>query len=537
MKSCFSRVLLLTAVALLSTNLLAQEEEKYWVTFTDKAGVQFNPLEYFHPKAIERRVKNGIAICDSSDFPVSEKYVDQLEEAGVEIKMTSRWLNAACCFSGDEGIAKVQGLPFVKSVRRMPSSEIETVFCSYESLDEVALETDSDFFLPQTKSLGAEVFSEKGFSGKGIRVAVFDAGFRKAEKRENLRHLFENNQIERTIDFCGNDSSVYHHSKHGTNVLTCLAGKTDSALFGLATDATFLLARTEYNLREPLSEEENWLAAAEWADKHGADIISSSLGYTGKWYFQDEMDGKTSLVARAANAAFEKGILVVNSMGNEAGGDWQYLVTPADAEGVLAVGGVLGENGVHIDFSSFGPTGDVRIKPNVCAFGVAITEIKEERDKQKKVYGTSFSAPLISGYAACVLQAFPDWDVKKLFSEIEKSGRLYPYFDYAHGFGMPHASYFFIENAQQDPSDHNWLEINEGEVIIDVGAITPKLTEDLLSDKLFFHQADKDGELIDFAVYSLNRSQSVTFSTRAYTCVVRAWWAGNFIEKELPCGQ
>jgi thiamine phosphate synthase YjbQ (UPF0047 family) len=539
MKSCFLRVLLFIICVSFSWELSAQEDQKYWVAFKDKAGVEFDPFEYFHPSAIDRRVRNGLAISDSSDFPVSKHYVNQLIEAGAAVKMKSRWLNAVCCFLSDEEFISISQFSFVKSIEEMERGQSETILCSYGSVADSTVEMVTSRLTPQVDALGAKVFRQRKLTGKGVRVAVFDAGFRKAEKRENLRHLFENNQIEETRDFCGNDNKVFHHSTHGTDVLTCLAGKTDSALFGLATDATFLLARTEYNLREPLSEEENWLAAAEWADKHGVDIISSSLGYSGKRYFQHEMDGKTSLVAKAANAAFEKGILVVISMGNEAMGHWQYVVTPADAEGVLAVGGVLHNNGIHIDFSSYGPTEDGRMKPNVCAYGAAITEIDHEKNKLKWAMGTSFSAPLVSGFAACVLQAFPEWEVSELFSEIEKSGRLYPYFDYAHGFGMPHASYFFDEKVSNDSSDSEWVKINEDEdkVKFDLSNLESKVSKDSLSNKLFFHQEDIEGKLMDYAVYEIEKGQSLTFPIQEYAVVLRAWWAGNYIEIVLPWGE
>ncbi len=187
---------------------------------------------------------------------------------------------------------------------------------------------------------------------------------------------------------------------------------------GLATEAEFLLARTEVNT-EPFSEEENWLAAAEWADKNGADIISSSLGYTLPRYFQYQMDGKSTLVARAATMAFEKGILVVNAMGNDGAGKWFVVGTPADAEEVLSVGGVDPFTNVHISFSSFGPTADGRMKPNVCAAGQALVASPK---RITKAYGTSFATPLVTGFAACVLQLNPDFTVQELKTNIEQSG-------------------------------------------------------------------------------------------------------------------
>src|SRR6185436_820200 len=106
-----------------------------------------------------------------------------------------------------------------------------------------------------------------------------------------------------TYNFISKNENVFSHNAHGLGTLSCITGILDSINIGLATGAEFLLARTEQATGEPFSEEENWLAAAEWADKHGANIISSSLGYSYQRYFNTEMNGKKSLVARAAAMA------------------------------------------------------------------------------------------------------------------------------------------------------------------------------------------------------------------------------------------
>jgi serine protease AprX len=229
-------------------------------------------------------------------------------------------------------------------------------------------------------------------------------------------------------------------------VLSCVAGRIEGIQIGLAIDAEFLLARTE-TWTEFFSEEEQWLAAAEWADKNGAHIINSSLGYTYHRYFPEQMNGKKSLVSRAANMAARKGILVVNSAGNEGDGKWKIIGTPADADSVLSIGGISPWTGFHTGFSSFGPTSDKRMKPNVTAYGHVIGA---GPGGLSQTQGTSFSGPLTAGFAACAKQARPNMTNMQLFKEIEKSADLYPYFDYAHGYGVPQASYFFRKNTMEE---------------------------------------------------------------------------------------
>jgi serine protease AprX len=223
--------------------------------------------------------------------------------------------------------------------------------------------------------------------------------------------------------------------------LICIGIIFEGKEMGLATGAEFLLARTEKANSEPFSEEEYWMEAMEWADKNGAHIISSSLAYTYHRYFPNEMNGKNSFVAKAAKIAASKGILVVNAAGNDGTADWKIIATPADVDSVLTVGGISPYSDYHISFSSYGPTADKRMKPNVCAFGQVVAA--SGKDKLKQAYGTSFATPLVAGFAACALQA-SEYKLKnmELFSEIEKSAHLYPYFDYAHGYGVPQASHF-----------------------------------------------------------------------------------------------
>ena len=289
-----------------------------------------------------------------------------------------------------------------------------------------------------------DVFHDKNIRGQGMRIAIFDAGFPSVDVNPAFEHIRKANRIIKTRDFLTNKDNVYKHSSHGCNVLSCIAGIIDGQRIGLATEAEFLLARTESGIFEPFSEEENWLAAVEWSDKNGADIINSSLGYTERRYFQSDMDGKTSLVARAANMAARKGMLVLNAAGNDGDGDWKYQGTPADADSVLSIGGISFDTDFHISFSSYGPTSDKRMKPNICAYGVAMVS---GPGGITKAYGTSFASPLAAGFAACAWQTSRESTNMEMFKKLEESGDLYPYYDYAHGYGIPLASFFIGEET------------------------------------------------------------------------------------------
>jgi serine protease AprX len=411
---------------------------KYWVFFTDKPSCEFDPYSFFDAKAIDRRIKEGRDLYDKSDWPVSLDYVASCAALADSVSAVSRWLNAVCLFTDDQRILQINDLNFVREVVEFrPIGETETSLCAAK---ETLSPHQEAILIAQIGRLGHDILADSGFTGKGMRIAVFDAGFKKAHFNEYLAHLFSSNKIIGTYDFVKRDDYVYDFEPHGAHVLSCITGYNDDQQLGLATESEFILIRTEQAGRERYSEEENWVAALELADKLGADIINSSLGYTNSRYFKEDMNGRTGIISRAANTAASKGILVVNAMGNDGDTWWEIMGSPADADSVLTVGGIDPWTGYHTDFSSYGPTADKRSKPNVCAFGHAMGAGPKGLHM---VSGTSFASPLVAGYAACIWQAYPDLKVMELFDKITQSGNLYPYYDYAHGTGVPDAQALF----------------------------------------------------------------------------------------------
>ncbi len=412
---------------------------KILVGFKDKSTKYFDHQEYFDKKAIVRRINHKLPAYDYSDLPVNEEYVNEIIHLCDSVKMVSRWFNAVVCYASESKIQEIKQLPYVSHIEfltRTGALAIEDPGVSFRKLS-----SDQQKLLRyQTQRMGSIDFKDNNIDGKGVRIAIFDAGFPGVTEHQAFEHLIREGRIIKTYDFVKERVNVYSYNAHGAMVLSCIGGLIDSIRIGMAIGSEYLLARTENAKVEPFSEEENWLAAAEWADKNGADIINSSLGYTYHRYFSNQMDGKTSLVARAANMAASKGILVINAAGNEGSANWHCIGTPADADSVLSVGAINPATNLHTSFSSFGPTSDKRLKPNVSSVGHVIAA---QELGFNSTQGTSFSSPLTAGFAACAMQINKSLTNMELFKEIEKSGDLYPYFDYAHGYGVPQAAYFF----------------------------------------------------------------------------------------------
>ena len=418
---------------------------KVFVYFSDKDTNGFNPYAFFDSKALERRITQHLPLYDYSDIPVNANYVRSVMELADSILMTSRWLNMAVVFSDAERISKIERLPYVKYVE-MYEDVFEGGICEGSDLFELH-QGERNLLAGQTQYMKAGAFKNKGLTGKGVRIAIIDAGFKGLRKSKTLTDLTHSNRIKKTWDFIKKAEDVEKSSTHGTVVLSCIAGRLDSVPMGMAPDAEFLLFRTEKAFSEKIREEELWLAAAEMADQNGADIINTSLGYTTTRYFRKDMDGRSSILSKAARIASKKGILVVCSAGNEGDNTWKIVATPADSDSVLAVGGINPWTGIQASWSSYGPSADKRVKPNVSAYGYVIGD--DGMGEVEPTMGTSFSSPLVVGFAACVIQQHKDWDVMTLLHEIEKSGDLYPYYDYAHGYGVPQATYFTGEKKSQ----------------------------------------------------------------------------------------
>ena len=459
----------------------------FWVFFTDKNDTQFDPYSYFDTKAIARYQKCGADLYDISNYPLNNSYVDAVNAYSTEIFGESRWLNALGVETTEDNAALIAQLPFVARVQEINSNG---TVARFETEFEAVTGDTTELLTDQLKRFGGQYFVDKGINGKGLRICVMDAGFPKVDTHPAFQHLRDNHQILKTYNFPNKKEDVYGWNSHGTCVLSCIAGiKEDGQMLGLATGAEFLLARTEID-PEPFKEEVWWAQGAEWADKNGADIINSSLGYGKDRHWTKDMDG-TSYVAKAANKAVEKGILVCNSAGNE-GNDsrWMTIITPADAENVLTVGGIDMdlEDYQHIYFSSYGPTADRRRKPNVVAFGMA--EVAEPSNgRYSNAAGTSFSSPLTAGFCACAWQTKRDLTALQMKAEIEKSADLYPYFDYAYGYGVPQAAYF---TGDLKPAERSFNLVQEKD---GVKIVIPKVLE---NQDVFINLEGADGVLLGY---------------------------------------
>lgn len=441
---------------------LSAQQVKAWVFYTKKELAPFDAINYFSADNIVRKHQQGLPLYDNRDLPVNEAYIQTIRTYCDSITFTSRWFNASCVYTNAQNLTTIESLDFVSHIEL---AETSLQPCLGKTHLSDLHQGEINLLNTQTQRMQAQLFRKNGITGKGITIAIIDAGFTGYKKNSSLKQVRLKNQIKYTYDFMRKQEDVDHGSSHGTAVLSCIAGKVDSVYLGLAPDAEFLLYRTEKAFNEKMVEEEYWLAAMEDADKRGAHIINTSLGYSNRRYFQRDMDGKKSLLARAANIASGKGILVVCSAGNEGDVDWKVICTPADADSSLAVGAINPWTGIQASWSSYGPSADLRIKPNVSAIGYVMA--CDGADGIENTLGTSFSSPLVAGFAACVRQLNTSTSAYDLLKKIEYSADLYPYYDYAHGFGVPLASRI-LEDSLLQPDSTFTVHLRNDSLIVEI---------------------------------------------------------------------
>ena len=446
-------------------NLPSDSAIAVWVFFTDK-GIK---TEGQYRKAIQecsyqlsersikrRKLRGKEPIFDFTDIPVKKEYTDELEGLNLKIRVVSKWLNAASVMANKNQIQQIEKLHFVRTIekvatfyRKEPSPPVENPAKGGEDQLKKFYEAPKDQVLgygesyAQLAQVNVPALHNLGYSGKGVLITMLDTGY--FIHHRAFEHILNEGRLVATWDFINDDEDVEDgpdaQRNHGTYTFSAAGGFVSDTLVGPAYGAQFALAKTEVEGSETQIEEDHWVAGVEWADGLGTDIVSSSLGYL-DWYTYEDMDGNTALCTIAADLAVSKGIVVVNSAGNERTCAippcWDYIIAPADGDSVIAVGAV-DINGEIASFSSMGPTYDGRIKPDVVACGVN-TFCASPYGGYTRVGGTSLSTPLVAGVCALLLEINPDWTPIQVREALWTTASQADHPDNLMGYGIVNAS-------------------------------------------------------------------------------------------------
>ena len=434
-------------------NLVLGDPIRIWVAFTDK-GI-FTAEEYtsaieklnIPPRTLVRRAKMNAAL-EIQDLPVNQGYLAQLESLVIALNQSSRWLNAISATIFREDLPDIANLPFVAEICPVAKGESCGRFRWEEAVSWKGVDGYNDSFAhlghegafygnsyDQLDQIGVIEAHRRGLYGEGVIITIMDGGF--MVDHRSLMH----SEVLAEWDFINNDpftgydpdQDISGQPRHGTAVMSNIASFDPGNLIGAAPYARFMLAKTEDIRDETPAEEDNMVAAIEWAEWNGTDVISTSLSYS-DWYVAADYDGIIPYASRAVQRAYEMGVVFVTSMGN-AGPRPMTMGAPADAEGSISVGAV-DSTSTLVRFSSRGPTADGRIKPNILAMGRHVTVARPYTyDEYSLANGTSFSCPLAAGALALLIQAHPDWPAYKIMEAAENTAdrASYPNNDWGYG--------------------------------------------------------------------------------------------------------
>lgn len=440
------KITLLFGLLIAASGIFSQEYNyKFRLTLKDKGKTSYSvdkPEKFLAPKALERRQRQNIKI-DETDLPISQEYINAIEAIGGKVVAKSKWMGTVAVHCSDSMMVdKYKELPFVSDAlfvwRGKPKGEVKTdSIRRYPAVETVVF---GDYYARGNSNIklnNGQYLHDAGYKGKGMTIAVIDAGF---------NHLPEIGMLD-NLDIKGYKGFVYENedlfnnaNQHGLNVLSCIGTNKPMQFVGTAPEASFWLLGSEDARSEFPIEEDYWATAIEYADSLGVDVVNTSLGYNNfdfpaTSYTHKDIDGKTALISRAAGAAGQKGMLVVISAGNSGDSEWEKITPPSDAFNILTVGAIQRDSTI-ISFSSRGMTEDLRVKPDVMTLGANSVVVGDNGLVTYKS-GTSFSSPIMCGMAACLWQAFPTLTNKEIIDVIRESSNNYEHPNKDYGYGIP----------------------------------------------------------------------------------------------------
>ena len=494
----------------------------YWVQFTDKNNSPYsidNPEAYLSPRALQRRANLGIAI-DEYDIPVNPQYLQAVADCGAELINPSKWLNGVTVHVTDPSVIDaIHELAFVSTVRNCPNelkaqeqkqrwieNEMRPVTVNHGSRGYYGGADD------QIKQLNVNVLHDMGFDGYGVAVAVLDGGFVGTDAHSCFDNMREEGRLLGVRDYVYGSTTVYSQTKHGTACLSTMAAYVPNTMVGTAPKASYYLIHTEDYEQENIVEEYNWVSGAEYADSLGVDVCSTSLNYfnfdMSQWNHPFEhYDGHTAPMTIGAEIAASRGMICVNSAGNNGSGTCTIGI-PGDAEHILTIGAVDAE-GQRASFSSVGPTYDGRVKPDVMAMGEGtyVAVYSSDYSDYYNGNGTSFATPVLAGAVACLRQAYPYASVQEICDVVRQCGNLADNPNSYYGYGIPGFSQAIELLATTEPAEPSAGDVlsvypnpSQGEVhvMLNQGANAEVTVFDITGRQLFnYHLNGLNHSLLD----------------------------------------
>ena len=422
----------------------SQEGFMYRLILKDKGNPPFStkqPEMFLSDKSIQRRAKQGLVV-DSTDLPIDPSYFQAIANTGAEIRTSGKWLKTVVVYIPDSSfISPLKNLPFIDTLYCVWKGSLPNQSSLRNKNEAVqdTLENNINSYGAGFTQIGLNngyLLHDAGFRGKGMTIAVIDGGFSNAD----LIDYFDFQQVKGIKNFNHEiDDPLREGVDHGTKVLSCMLSDKPGEMIGTAPEADYYLLRSEVDNEEYPVEEDYWVAALEYADSVGADIVTSSLGYgyfddSSMDHTQNQLDGKSVPISVAAGLAASRGMLLFNSAGNEGNTSWGKIMFPGDAFNMLTIGAITADS-ARSHFSSVGYTADGRIKPDLMAMGTNVAVVGSDGQIVSSS-GTSFSTPIMAGLSACLWQALPELTSFEMIQLLRKTANAFFHPDSLMGYGI-----------------------------------------------------------------------------------------------------
>ena len=428
-------------------NAYAQEDAL--VFFQDKENVDTalqNPISILTQKAIDRKLMHNSPI-DARDVPVNETYITTIKGIpGITVFAKSKWMNCVYVRGNLQDLDALEGLDFVTHLEYADKSLNLVPIPGGSTKDKLSVENKANSIVydygaatNQVEMIAANYLHQQDFTGEGIDIAVLDSGFPGVLTNPAFDPILDQGRLLGTYNFISREESVDTSSSHGSKTFSDIGGYLQNQFVGTAPGASFYLYVTEDVTQENPVEEAWWVEALERADSLGVRIVNTSLGYQdydnpAYTHSYEDLNGFTTIAARGANHAFDKGMLLLTSAGND-GQSFGFVATPADAPGCLSIGAV-DQDGEYAGFSSYGPNASGLRKPDVMAQGVSAAVV-DQNGAVDFNSGTSFSSPIMAGAIASLWQSRPEVTNAQIMQIVRASAHLFENPTDLMGYGIP----------------------------------------------------------------------------------------------------
>lgn len=244
----------------------------------------------------------------------------------------------------------------------------------------------------------ANLAHNKGFYGQGVKVAILDSGI-------DMSNPIVSHAVKGGTSVVSWSKNYNDYTGHGTNVAGTLVSLYKGETYGIAPNIELYPVKISASKTDGSAWVSDMVLGVEWAIMNNMDVINISFSPE---YGSEELENVIGI-------AKEKGILVVNSAGNEAQ-DIDNIDSRCKYSGIICVSS-LDE---YDNLASFSGYGNEYVKFGVS--GVDVISASLSYNGLVYVSGTSISSPIFAGIYALYKSEYKDATLEEILNHMQSSG-------------------------------------------------------------------------------------------------------------------